>query len=62
FVPAEQDGQPQPVLLIEHAGGPVDPAELFRLFEDGEAGIAVVNAVPAGPAPGAQLSDEASTP
>ncbi|MDX2402040.1 hypothetical protein NJO91_02730 [Streptomyces microflavus] len=62
FVPAEQDGQPQPVLLIEHAGGPVHPAELVRLFEDGEAGIAVVNAVPAGPAPGAQLSEGACAP
>ncbi|MEU3831922.1 hypothetical protein [Streptomyces microflavus] len=48
--------------LIEHAGGPVHPAELVRLFEDGEAGIAVVNAVPAVPAPGAQLSDKACTP
>ncbi|MFP1665678.1 hypothetical protein ACLCDR_30105 [Streptomyces cavourensis] len=44
FVPAEQDGEPQPVLLVDHAGGPVGPAELARLFERGEASIAVVNA------------------
>ncbi|MFJ9053950.1 hypothetical protein ACIRPO_30035 [Streptomyces bacillaris] len=28
FVPAEQDGEPQPVLLVDHVGGPVGPAEL----------------------------------
>lgn len=59
FVPAEQDGQPQPVLLIEHAEGPVHPAELVRLFEDGEASIAVVNATTARPAPGTRLSEGA---
>ncbi|MFD3960527.1 MULTISPECIES: hypothetical protein [Streptomyces] len=51
FVPAEQDGEPQPVLLVDHVGGPVGPAELSRLFESGEASIAVVNATwsPQGP-------------
>ncbi|WP_127467438.1 hypothetical protein [Streptomyces sp. B27] len=44
FVPAEQDGEAQPVLLVDHVGGPVGPAELSRLFESGEASIAVVNA------------------
>ncbi|MYR40395.1 hypothetical protein GTX14_37305 [Streptomyces sp. SID4944] len=44
FVPTEQDGEPQPVLLVDHAGGPVGPDELARLFESGEASIAVVNA------------------
>ncbi|MEU3267424.1 hypothetical protein [Streptomyces bacillaris] len=43
-MPAEQDGEPQPVLLVDHVGGPVGPAELSRLFESGEASIAVVNA------------------
>jgi len=61
FVPAEQDGHPQPVLLIEHGGGPVHPAELVRLFENGEASIAVVNATVARPAPGTHHSERART-
>lgn len=44
FVPAEQDGEPQPVLLVDHLGGPVGPAVPTRLFENGKVGIAVVNA------------------
>lgn len=44
FVPAEQDGEPQPVLLLDHVGGPVGPADPAHLFESGDASIAVVNA------------------
>ncbi|MFD5562839.1 hypothetical protein [Kitasatospora griseola] len=44
FVPAEQDGEKQAVLLIDHVG-PVDAlAGLFDRFEAGESGIAVLNA------------------
>ncbi|MFF5087881.1 hypothetical protein [Streptomyces niveus] len=44
FVPAEQDGEKQPVLLIDHDGSASSLAELFDRFEAGEAGIAVLNA------------------
>ncbi|MEV8406955.1 hypothetical protein AB0R12_14395 [Streptomyces niveus] len=44
FVPAEQDGEKQPVLLIDHDGSAASLAELFDRFEAGEAGIAVLNA------------------
>lgn len=44
FVPAEQDGAKQPVLLIDHDGSAASLAELFDRFEEGEAGIAVLNA------------------
>ncbi|MFJ1624625.1 hypothetical protein ACIODX_30355 [Streptomyces sp. NPDC088190] len=45
FVPVEQDGEFQPVLLVDHAAGPdAGPEELIALFEEGEAGIAVLNA------------------
>ncbi|MFE3069923.1 hypothetical protein [Streptomyces sp. NPDC059247] len=45
FAPAERDGEPQPVLLIDHTAGPdAGPGELTALFEEGEAGIAVLNA------------------
>ncbi|MFD7575839.1 hypothetical protein ACFV6U_35830 [Streptomyces sp. NPDC059810] len=48
FVPAARDGEWQPVLLLDHAGGPVSgpcglPA-LLALFERGEASLAVVDA------------------
>ncbi|MFJ9430044.1 hypothetical protein ACIRQY_10280 [Streptomyces sp. NPDC101490] len=47
FAPAEQDGEPRPVLLIDHDGGPSSgPGELTALFEAGEAGIAVICAEP----------------
>ncbi|WP_326770976.1 hypothetical protein OG978_45955 (plasmid) [Streptomyces sp. NBC_01591] len=45
FVPAEQDGELQPVLLVDHTAGPdAGPEKLIALFEEGEAGIAVLNA------------------
>ncbi|MFE3587608.1 hypothetical protein ACFXOY_08790 [Streptomyces niveus] len=44
FVPAEQDGETQPVLLIDHDGSAASLAELFDRFDAGEAGIAVLNA------------------
>lgn len=44
FVPAEVDGDKQPVLLIDHDGSVASLAELFGRFEEGEAGIAVLNA------------------
>ncbi|MEV8341826.1 hypothetical protein [Streptomyces niveus] len=44
FVPAEQDGEKQPVLLIDHDGSAASLAELFDRFDAGEAGIAVLNA------------------
>lgn len=44
FVPAERDGHHQPVILIDHAGGPAAPAEPTALFERREAGVAVVAA------------------
>ncbi|MFE5663069.1 hypothetical protein ACFQ7W_03895 [Streptomyces niveus] len=44
FVPAEQDGEKQPVLLIDHDGSAASLAELFDRFAAGEAGIAVLNA------------------
>ncbi|MFD6331892.1 hypothetical protein ACFWGI_20290 [Streptomyces niveus] len=44
FVPAEQDGEKQPVLLIDHDGSAASLADLFDRFEAGEAGIAVLNA------------------
>ncbi|MET4923114.1 hypothetical protein P3L51_12270 [Streptomyces sp. PSRA5] len=43
FVPAERGGQKQPVLLVDH-DGPASLAELFARFDEGEAGIAVLNA------------------
>ncbi|MFF0451420.1 hypothetical protein ACFYT4_34520 [Streptomyces sp. NPDC004609] len=43
FVPAEQDGEKQPVLLIGSAG-PASLSELFSRFGNGEADIAVLNA------------------
>ncbi|WP_405818315.1 hypothetical protein OG705_03570 [Streptomyces sp. NBC_00838] len=43
FVPAEQGGEKQPVLLVDDDGSaPV--AELLARFEDGEAGLAVLHA------------------
>ncbi|MFE2044027.1 hypothetical protein ACFXAZ_24475 [Streptomyces sp. NPDC059477] len=48
FEPVRRDGEYQPVLLLDHAGGhpagPVTPAELIAGFEAGESGIAVINA------------------
>ncbi|SFY45174.1 hypothetical protein [Streptomyces atratus] len=45
FVPVEQGGEFQPVLLVDHTAGPdAGPEELIALFEQGEAGIAVLNA------------------
>ncbi|MET9346463.1 hypothetical protein [Streptomyces termitum] len=44
FVPAVRDGEHQPVLLVEHAGGTLAPADLPGLFERGEAGVFVVPA------------------
>ncbi|MFF9573029.1 hypothetical protein [Streptomyces sp. NPDC014685] len=45
FVPVEQGGEFQPVLLVDHTAGPdAGPEELIALFEEGEAGIAVLNA------------------
>ncbi|MFJ5231846.1 hypothetical protein ACIQBJ_18360 [Kitasatospora sp. NPDC088391] len=45
FVPEEQDGEKQAVLLIERTGaGDASPDALFALFEAGETGIAVLNA------------------
>ncbi|MEV7391051.1 hypothetical protein [Streptomyces sp. NPDC091215] len=46
FVPPEHDGVPQPVVLIDHVGGPVGLAELVGLFDARESGIAVVAATP----------------
>lgn len=43
FVPAEQDGEKQPVLLIDHDGSAGLP-ELFAQFDEGEAGLAVLRA------------------
>lgn len=43
FVPAEQGGEKQPVLLIDDDGSAA-LQELFTRFEAGEAGIAVLNA------------------
>ncbi|MBD0708901.1 MULTISPECIES: hypothetical protein [unclassified Streptomyces] len=45
FDPVEEDGECRPVLLVDHAAGPdAGPEELTALFEEGEAGIAVLNA------------------
>ncbi|MER6097287.1 hypothetical protein ABT154_15805 [Streptomyces sp. NPDC001728] len=45
FHPAEQDGEHQPVLLLEHAAAPhATPRDLTTLFDEGEAALAVVNA------------------
>ncbi|MFB7949365.1 hypothetical protein ACFC6L_31125 [Kitasatospora phosalacinea] len=44
FVPAERDGDPQAVLLIDHAGPAASAAELIAAFEAGEAGVAILNA------------------
>ncbi|KDN86135.1 hypothetical protein KCH_19520 [Kitasatospora cheerisanensis KCTC 2395] len=44
FEPAEQDGGKQAVLLIDHLGPVGSLDELFARFEDGESGIAVLNA------------------
>ncbi|MFD8596326.1 hypothetical protein ACFV1L_15150 [Kitasatospora sp. NPDC059646] len=44
FEPAEQDGEKQAVLLIDHLGPVGSLEELFARFEDGESGIAVLNA------------------
>jgi len=44
FVPAERDGEHQPVVLIDHVGGPVVLTELVGLFENHEASVAVVAA------------------
>lgn len=43
FVPAERDGEKQPVLLIDHDGSAGLP-ELFARFDEGEAGLAVLHA------------------
>ncbi|MFI6693860.1 hypothetical protein ACIBLA_19280 [Streptomyces sp. NPDC050433] len=43
FVPAERDGEKQPVLLIDDDGSASLP-ELLARFAEGEAGIAVLNA------------------
>lgn len=48
FVPAERDGFQQPVVLIDHTGGPAGLTELVALFEKQEAGVIVV-AAPARP-------------
>lgn len=44
FVPAEQDGEKQPVLIIDRVGGPAVLADLLTQLEEGEASIAVLNA------------------
>ncbi|MFF2774104.1 hypothetical protein ACFVU3_04275 [Streptomyces sp. NPDC058052] len=44
FVPAAEDDERRPVLLLDHVGGSVGPAELADLFEDGGATVAVVPA------------------
>ncbi|MFJ5925782.1 hypothetical protein ACIQF6_24550 [Kitasatospora sp. NPDC092948] len=44
FVPVEQDGEKQAVLLIDHLGPVASLDELFARFEAGESGIAVLNA------------------
>ncbi|WP_381801988.1 hypothetical protein [Streptomyces niveus] len=43
FVPAEQDGQRQPVLLVDHDGS-ASVTEVLARFDEGEAGLAVLNA------------------
>ncbi|MEU0525095.1 hypothetical protein [Streptomyces niveus] len=43
FVPAEQDGQKQPVLLVDH-DGTASVTEVLARFDKGEAGLAVLNA------------------
>jgi hypothetical protein len=45
FRPAEDDGEPQPVLLVDHVDPVGSPADLAALFTRGEAGVAVVRAV-----------------
>ncbi|BAJ27754.1 MULTISPECIES: hypothetical protein [Kitasatospora] len=47
FVPAERDGEPQPVLLVDHPGPAAtiaSAAEPLAAFAAGEAGIAVLGA------------------
>ncbi|MET8830489.1 hypothetical protein ABZX40_34290 [Streptomyces sp. NPDC004610] len=48
LVPPKTDGtdggEPRPLLLLDHTGGPVTPAELIARFERGEGGITVVGA------------------
>ena len=44
FVPAGRGGEQQPVFLIDQEGS-ASPVELFARFEEGEAGLAVLNAV-----------------
>lgn len=46
FVPPEHDGVPQPVVLIDHVGGPIELAGLVGLFDARESGITVVAATP----------------
>ncbi|WP_329031926.1 hypothetical protein OIE71_03010 [Streptomyces sp. NBC_01725] len=43
FVPAEHDGEKQPVLLVDHDGS-APLAEVLARFDEGEAGLAVLNA------------------
>ncbi|MFC8074904.1 hypothetical protein ACFUN8_05145 [Streptomyces sp. NPDC057307] len=43
FVPAEQGGEKQPVLLVDHDGS-ASLAELFVRFDEGEVGFAVLAA------------------
>ncbi|MFB7570679.1 hypothetical protein [Streptomyces sp. NPDC056165] len=44
FVPAEQDGEKQPVLVLDHMGGPAALTELFSRFAQGDASIGVLHA------------------
>ncbi|MFJ1790269.1 hypothetical protein [Kitasatospora griseola] len=44
FVPEEQGGEKQAVLVIDHLGPAASLEELFAGFEAGESGIAVLNA------------------
>ncbi|MEU9338553.1 hypothetical protein AB0D49_36295 [Streptomyces sp. NPDC048290] len=44
LVPRSEDGEHRPVLLLDHVGGAVTPAELIARFERGESGVAVIGA------------------
>lgn len=43
FVPAEHDGEKQPVLLVDHDGS-ASVTDVLALFDEGEAGLAVLYA------------------
>ncbi|MFF2184688.1 hypothetical protein [Streptomyces sp. NPDC058155] len=43
FVPAEHDGEKQPVLLVDHDGS-ASVTELLTRFDEGEVGLAVLHA------------------